>query len=201
MRALNSASITQRPTAVSPAPCHRMTRQDLTSKLNYSIRSLREDIIAYRARVQDAPQEMESNSTAAKQSKVRPSTQLLLNFPPFPEHTTFSFFLCLTTQCVQISYQNCSCTMVAWQKFAQVERLTKMFPNFLRKCQETGATRSCEGRWQGWERERESPYSGLVGRLNVWLLRESRNLFHRIISWSHFGKMLILLKLWEAQTG
>ena len=61
MRALNSAPITQRPTAVSPAPCHRMARQDLTSKLNYFIRSLREDIIAYRARVQDAPQEMERN--------------------------------------------------------------------------------------------------------------------------------------------
>ena len=36
----------------------------------------------YRAGVQDAPQER--NKAAAKQSKVRPTTQLLLTFPPFP---------------------------------------------------------------------------------------------------------------------
>ena len=38
----------------------------------------------YRAGVQDAPQEMERNKAAAKQSTVRPTTQLLLTFPPFP---------------------------------------------------------------------------------------------------------------------
>ena len=39
----------------------------------------------YRAGVQDAPQEMERNKAAAKQSRVRPTTQLLLTLPPFPE--------------------------------------------------------------------------------------------------------------------
>ena len=38
----------------------------------------------YRAGVQDAPQEMERNKAAAKQSKVRPTTQLLITFPPLP---------------------------------------------------------------------------------------------------------------------
>ena len=47
------------------------------------------------AGVQDAPQEMERNKAAAKQSTVRPSNQLLLTFHPFPvghsahEHATF----------------------------------------------------------------------------------------------------------------
>ena len=38
----------------------------------------------YCAGVQDAPLEMERNKAAARQSKVKPSTQLLLIFPPFP---------------------------------------------------------------------------------------------------------------------
>ena len=38
----------------------------------------------YRARVQDAPQEMVRNKDAAMQSEVWPSTQLLLTLPLFP---------------------------------------------------------------------------------------------------------------------
>ena len=38
----------------------------------------------YRDRRQDVAVEMERNLAAPKQSQVRPSSQLLLNFPPFP---------------------------------------------------------------------------------------------------------------------
>ena len=37
----------------------------------------------YRARAQDVAQEMERNQAAAKQSQVRPSTQLLLSYLHF----------------------------------------------------------------------------------------------------------------------
>ena len=41
-------------------------------------------VLIYQAGAQDAPQEMERNKAAAKQSQFRPTTQLLLTFPPFP---------------------------------------------------------------------------------------------------------------------